>query len=152
MRWVSTAPEAGGQRPHPAARREALRVTALQDGLAATVQALLAEVCAQTRPAMMPDERGGVVGDLVPGIDRAPLELDVLSALDHRIEAAEPFQDGPPERHVAARNVRGAVRPEQLRDGTARAARHRPGGQGLIRWWDVRTAGSADTLANRGES
>ena len=81
---------------------EAGRVAALEYRLPAPVATLLSGVGAQPRPAAVPHQRGRVVREAEPRIGQAPLELEVLRAIDDRVEPVQALEELSPERHVAS--------------------------------------------------
>src|SRR5207237_6442264 len=80
----------------------------------------------------MPDQRGGMEGDLPVAVEDAPAKIDVVArdCVDG-IEAAKLVQRRTPERHVASGNVLGQVVRQQHVNGAARGRRD------LMRSWRI---------------
>src|SRR5437870_243246 len=79
-----------------------------QQRFGVTIAGLLAEVCAGTLPAVMPDEGTRRKRDPVTCLLQSPAEINVVPRFTELwIEAIDGVKRLPPKRHIAARHVLG---------------------------------------------
>jgi hypothetical protein len=98
--------------------------------------------------AVVPDHGGGAEADAVAGVLDAPAEVDVVAGgAVAGVEAADLFEDGASEGHVAAGDVFGGGVVEEDVGGSAGGVGDAGGDGAVAGGWDVGSAGAAEVVA-----
>src|SRR5205085_1483921 len=115
-----------------AKRCEAVGMAGLDQRFGPSVPSLLLQVGLGAGTPVVPDERSGVEADLPSLVEHLPAQVHVVAGRHvDGIEAAGLVNRVPPETHVAAGDVLGAVVGYQDMDGAAGGACNALGGKRL---------------------
>ena len=116
-----------------------------QQSFRGAVAALLSEILAHCRTAIVNDYRAWSTGERGAAVAQTPREIDVVAGSgEHRIEPADLFERRLFDRHIAAAQLRQRV--------VARAHLTRRAGRGCDRRRDSRAGGRREVRAAGGGS
>ncbi len=126
---------------------EIFRMFSDQDGLGFTIAALLLQVRANSRAAIMPDETGRTEANFAAGLFQTPAKIHIVSGLpENRIEPVDLFQRPLVKSHVATGNVLRLPVGQHYMSRAAGRSHHRAGNQRIFGRQKIRPA-NADKSA-----